>query len=191
MAFFRLKPLLPVAILLSIPLGSLTAHAQPYEGCYFINPEGAIVNLNELCRDSVSNDLAPAPEALSNENENENESENSRASECDQLLTIINEGANNTRNLTNTDDPEALLTSADGLDRTVRQIAGVTSSDSTLEVYRAQFIQMYQQIGQAIREFVRVDREEDPSAAASALTALQATAAPEAQLVEDINQYCS
>ncbi|MBE9116121.1 hypothetical protein IQ249_09460 [Lusitaniella coriacea LEGE 07157] len=187
MAFFRLKPLLPVAIFLSIPLGSLTAQAQPYEGCYFINPAGAIVNLNELCRTSAPGDLAPPQEPLSNENE----SENSPASECEQLLTIINEGVNNTSNLTNTDDPEALLTSADGLDRTVRQIAGVTSSDSTLEVYRAQFIQMYQQIGQAIREFVRADREEDPSTAASALTALQATTAPEAQLVEDINQYCS
>ncbi|MGD2181197.1 hypothetical protein [Lusitaniella coriacea] len=192
MVFFRLNPLLPVAILLSIPLGSLTARSQPYEGCYFIDAANRIVNLNELCRNSPPGDLAPPP--AQDTSSNEPQAENSLALECNQIVSIANEAADNTKNLTNDgdiDDVEAMLNAAEALDGAAEQMESVSLNDVTLEGYRTRFIQMYQQTSQAARKFVVAYREENTSSAEVALANLQAATAPEAQLIESINQYCS
>ncbi|MCU0566710.1 MAG: hypothetical protein MUF49_08950 [Oculatellaceae cyanobacterium Prado106] len=64
-------------------------------------------------------------------------------------------------------------------------------SDEKLQGYQADFIKMYETVTQGLRDTADAIEKEDVPGIQAGVKMIQDGAAPESQLVDDINAYCS
>ena len=117
-----------------------------------------------------------------------------KISQCNQIIKIVNEAVTSARQITNrgqTSDVASMLRAANAMDASAARMSRLSITDQTLKGYQARFIRMYKQTSQSTRNFVTAFNRRNRPAAESALRALEAATAPEKQIVAGINNYCS
>lgn len=118
----------------------------------------------------------------------------SKVSQCNKIIKIANKAVNEAKSITNggqASDPKAMLKAAAAMEKTSKEMEAIKVTDEKLQDYQGSFVLMYRDTSKATRDFVAGFQKKDRSSAESALVNLQKAAAPEKQLVDGINIYCT
>jgi hypothetical protein len=121
-------------------------------------------------------------------------SNQTRISQCNQVIAIVNEAVTSARVITGSgqaSDPGAMLEAAEAMDSSATKLENISLTDQTLQDYRSGFSKMYRETSQTTRAFVEAFKNQDRPAAEAALTSLQQATTPENQLTTGVNSYCA
>ena len=117
----------------------------------------------------------------------------SKVSQCNKIIKVANKAVTEAKSITNggqASDPKAMLKAADAMEKASKEMEGIRVRDEKLQDYQGRFVIMYRDTSKSTRDFVTAYGK-DRSAAEAALVTLQKATAPEKQLVDDINNYCT
>ncbi len=117
----------------------------------------------------------------------------SKVSQCNKIIKVANKAVTEAKSITNggqASDPKAMLKAADAMEKASKEMEGIRVRDEKLQDYQGRFVIMYRDTSKSTRDFVNAYGK-DRSAAEAALVTLQKATAPEKQLVDDINNYCT
>lgn len=120
----------------------------------------------------------------------------SKVSQCNKIINVANKAVSETKSITNAGpnqsiDLKATLRAADVMEKASQEMKTIRVSDETLRDYQSRFVQMYSGMSKATRTFITAYEKKDRASAENALSELKKVTAPEKQLVEGINNYCT
>lgn len=118
----------------------------------------------------------------------------SKVSQCNKIIQVANQAVSEAKAVTKggqISDPQAMLKAADSMEKASQEMEAIEVKDAKLQDYQAGFITMYRDTSKSTRDFVTAFQKKERSTAEAALTKLQQATAPEKQLVQEINTYCS
>lgn len=118
----------------------------------------------------------------------------SKVSQCNKIIQVANQAVSEAKAVTKggqISDPQAMLKAADSMEKASQEMEAIQVKDPKLQDYQAGFITMYRDTSKSTRDFVTAFQKKERSTAEAALTKLQQATAPEKQLVQEINTYCS
>jgi molybdenum-dependent DNA-binding transcriptional regulator ModE len=118
----------------------------------------------------------------------------SKISQCNKIIEVANKAVNETKSITNGTqqiNPKATLKAADAMEKASKEMESIRVSDQKLQDYQSRFIKMYREMSKATRDFVAAYEKKNRPAAEGAVAELKKATAPEKQLVDDINIYCT
>jgi len=117
----------------------------------------------------------------------------SKISQCQKIIKITNQAVSEAKSVTNAGqnkNPDAILKTADTMDKAAQDMEAIKVTDSKLETYQAGFIKMYRDTSQATRDLVSALKKKNRTTVEASLKNLQQATVPEQQLVTGLNSYC-
>lgn len=110
-----------------------------------------------------------------------------RISQCNSLITVINEEQGKHKDLKG-ENPEELKKLADALDATSKKIGEVELNDEKLQDFRGQYKTMAEDLAKAARDAATAGEDRDKLE--KAIKTMQSIGPREDKLVNDINTFC-
>jgi hypothetical protein len=122
----------------------------------------------------------------------ETKQDTDRTAECDRLIEVANQTVAQVQTITEQSEPgnEPLLDIAEVTEQASVTMGELTLTDTQLQDYQTQFIDMYTATSQASRELVAAVEQDDTLAAQDAYSALLRATSQEGALVNSVNVYC-
>lgn len=119
-------------------------------------------------------------------------SKESKASQCNRLVNVINEATSANSGMpgrTIAEDDAVLTQNAEKLDNYATQLDGMSFGDATIRRFQSLFSQLYREISAANRSVVAAPSH-DLRAVRQANNTLITVQERESPLVQEVNQYC-
>ncbi|NET56456.1 MAG: hypothetical protein F6K47_09875 [Symploca sp. SIO2E6] len=117
-----------------------------------------------------------------------------KTQECNQIIQVANKVVTQVNELTNSgqlSNPQVALQAADAMEKASPEMEAIELKDEQLQNYQTSFVSMYRDTSQATRDFVAAFNKRDWQGSEVASIKLQKATASEAQLITEINTYCS
>jgi hypothetical protein len=117
----------------------------------------------------------------------------SKVSQCNKIREVANEPVNAAKPITNSAqarDPKVIRQLADVIEKASQEMKAIDVKDAKLKDYQAGYVNMYRNIGKAMRDLEAAGQQNNRLAFEAASTNFRQATIPEAQLVTDVNKYC-
>jgi hypothetical protein len=113
--------------------------------------------------------------------------------QCEKILTVVNQVADQTKPLVNTDKPVdkiIWLQAADTMEQAANNMNSLPIADTKLQEYQTGFTKMYRDYSQATRDIIKAREDRDRLAAEAAIQKVKQAGQLEQEIGTGINQYC-